>query len=157
MEGLQFDTGCDLGLKTNKQTKLYSVQAECRYYFSDIVLGKCFSGLQHSPRGVLFDRSYLPISRKRPCLAKQRKLACSFSSAKEFRTTSTPVSKHRLVHGISHITIFYINEIFLPLIYHLFMRFWPLPCVCFRTCCSKEASLELANDSARSCGNRSCR
>lgn len=44
----------------------------------------------NSPSGVLFDRSYLPISKKRPWRAKQRRLACNFSSAREFRTISTP-------------------------------------------------------------------
>lgn len=52
---------------------------------------------QDAPSGVLLDRSYLPISKKRPCLAKQRKLACSFSSASEFSTKSTPEKHTRIV------------------------------------------------------------
>ena len=42
------------------------------------------------PSGVLFDRSYFPISRNRPWGAKQRRLACNFSSARELSTTWTP-------------------------------------------------------------------
>ena len=44
----------------------------------------------YSPRGELLDRSYFPISRKRPCRARHLRLAWSFSSAREFRTMSTP-------------------------------------------------------------------
>lgn len=48
------------------------------------------------PRAVLFERSNFPISKKRPCCASTRKLACSFSSASEFNTMSTPgVHKHK--------------------------------------------------------------
>ena len=44
----------------------------------------------YPPRGELLDRSYFPISRKRPCRARHLRLAWSFSSAREFRTMSTP-------------------------------------------------------------------
>lgn len=50
------------------------------------------------PSGELLDRSYLPISRNRPCLARQRILACSFSSAREFSTTSTPEKRQNNTH-----------------------------------------------------------
>lgn len=42
------------------------------------------------PRGLLFDRSNFPISRNRPSFARQRTDACSFSSARELSTRSTP-------------------------------------------------------------------
>lgn len=51
---------------------------------------RCFPIL---PRPLLLDRSNLPISKKRPCRARQRKLAWSFSSAKEFNTRLTPAMK----------------------------------------------------------------
>ena len=43
------------------------------------------------PRWLLLSRSNLPISRNRPPWARQRTEAWSFSSAREFRTRSTPL------------------------------------------------------------------
>lgn len=57
-------------------------------FFYDIIIIE--NRVSHLPSGELLERSYLPISKNRPCLARQRILACSFSSAREFRTTFTP-------------------------------------------------------------------
>ena len=43
-----------------------------------------------SPSWLSFDRSNFPISRNCPCGASSRRLACSFSSVRELRTTLTP-------------------------------------------------------------------
>lgn len=59
------------------------------------------------PRGEFLDKSYLPISRNLPCLARHRTLACNFSSAREFSTTFTPDDKTKCqLHKLFRIHLF---------------------------------------------------
>lgn len=112
-----------------------------------------------SPRAWLLERSNLPISRKRPCWARHRTLACSFSSAREFRTRSTPSSGERGSRGEDCGLANLAQAGEEPRGRDTAGRGWrrgrysPFPAVCRSTCCSKDVSRELAKQVSSSWGN----